>query len=803
MSTKMILPIQNAAILPDVEFQVGIDKLNAWERSRLGIDGNKAILLQTRTDKDREHLTAADFYPLGVLADIIHVADAPNGMFIHVRTHEKVRISNLAVTMSVIEADFEPVNETMDITFDGEREQLEQLKTLVRETAEHFRGGEYVEDYIRNIHTVRELAVAAAPFLGMSIEEQYAWLATDSYRERLMLIRDAFMKYRATVEMKVDLAKSDDTEEKAYKKAAIKKQMNVLQKELDEMDPEGAVDKDDFARKIAESGMPEDVRKEIEKTLERFQKEPETGAEYNSLHDYLDFVTTLKWKAEPGQPINIKKAREVLDRDHYGLEKVKERILQHLAVMSLYEKNGEEKQKGSILLLVGAPGTGKTSLGKSIAEALDREYIRISLGGIRDESEIRGHRRTYIGSMPGRIMQGIKRAGVMNPVMVLDEVDKLMGGINGDPSAALLEVLDPEQNTTFEDHYVNVPYDLSQVFFICTANNWDTIPQPLMDRMEVIQIQGYTPDEHFHIAKDYLVPQVREDTGLSAEQITFTDEALKKIIDEYTMEAGVRGLKKQLLTACRKAAQQIVEAESAEPGTEEANLKSIAVTEDNVEDFLGKKVINHDKVLKDNPAGVVTGLAWTQAGGEILFIESVAMNGSGQIRLTGQIGDVMRESAETAVSLVKSTFLDNGLDFKDRDIHIHIPQGAVQKDGPSAGITMFTAVTSLVTGKPVSPYLAMTGEISLRGQVLPIGGLPEKLMAAERAGIKKVLIPDDNVRDLDDVPEEIRDKLEIVPVKTVEDVIREALHITLPSRDPHPFVKQDPGKSGTAAPASL
>ena len=453
-------------------------------------------------------------------------------------------------------------------------------------------------------------------------------------------------------------------------------------------------------------------------------------------------------------------------------------------------------------------------MGKSVAEALGRKYVRISLGGIRDEAEIRGHRRTYIGSMPGRIMTGIKRAGVMDPVVVLDEVDKIMRSFDGDPSAALLEVLDPEQNSTFNDHYVDLPYDLSHVFFICTANTWDTIPQPLLDRMEVIELPGYTPVEHFEIAKRHLVPQAIAETGLTKDDIRFTDGAVRKIIADYTSEAGVRGLKKQLLAVCRKAAVKIVEGdftvenEDTEDKPENDAKTALAkrqlvIREKDVEDYLGKKKINHDKIMKDAPAGVVTGLAWTQAGGEILFIETVAMKGTGQIHLTGQIGDVMRESAETAVSLVKSTFMEQGLEFKDRDIHIHIPEGAVPKDGPSAGITMFTAVTSLVTGKPVSPYLAMTGEISLRGAVLPIGGLPEKLMAAVRSGVRKVLIPKDNVKDLEEVPEETKEKLEIVPVATVKEVIREALHIKLPERTVMPFAKEEKkGESGTAAPAA-
>ncbi|MBR2189777.1 MAG: endopeptidase La, partial [Eubacterium sp.] len=464
-------------------------------------------------------------------------------------------------------------------------------------------------------------------------------------------------------------------------------------------------------------------------------------------------------------------------------------------------------------------GTGKTSLGKSVAEALGRKYVRVSLGGIRDEAEIRGHRRTYVGAMPGRIMDGIKRSGAMNPVVVLDEVDKLSHGFEGDPASALLEVLDPEQNNTFTDHYMNIPYDLSNVFFICTANTYDTIPQPLLDRMEMIQLPGYTPIEKLQIAKKHLLPRALEDAGIEKKQLRVTDGAIRRIINEYTMESGVRGLKKQMDILCRKTAAKIVEqlsaadsaavkavkatkdqqaagasdstgsviasAAPAEPGKAAAPIPTdlrITVREKNVPDFLGNKGILHDRVLKHCPPGVVTGLAWTQAGGEILFIETTMMKGGGEIILTGQLGDVMKESATIALSLVKSTFMGEHLDLKDKDIHIHIPDGAVPKDGPSAGVTMFTALVSLLTGTPAQNDLAMTGEISLRGQVLPIGGLPEKLMAAQRAGVRKVLIPKDNVRDLEDVAKEVRETLEIVPVSTVQEVISQALGIRLPKQ---------------------
>ncbi|WP_274940817.1 endopeptidase La [Chordicoccus furentiruminis] len=790
MSTSsMILAFYNTVLLPDVEYRLSLEEISEAEKSRVKIDDGHVVLMPLKEAKKREELTADDFYALGVEAEVLDISEGPMGTFLHARTRGKVRSLSVETGADVLEGTFEPVEEVMDVTYVGEKTLLDTLKKTTTEVASKIKGGDYAIEYLKNLKSVNEYAAVFCQFFDMTAEEKYELLETGSFRERGKLILEAVKRFKGAIDLQVDLQSADDPEGIAYKKAAIKKQMNLLEKELKEMEPEREEDEDSFEKRIEASGMPDNVRKEVERVLRRFEQEPTNGAEYNSLYNYLDFVTTLKWKVEKQDPIDLKKARKIMDRDHYGLDKVKERILQHLAVMSLNENADAPDQKGSILLLVGAPGTGKTSMGRSVAEALGRKYVRISLGGIRDEAEIRGHRRTYIGAMPGRIMEGIKRSGSMNPVVVLDEVDKIKSSFDGDPSAALLEALDPEQNATFEDHYVDLPYDLSHVFFICTANTWDTIPQPLLDRMEVIELAGYTPAEHFHIAKEHLVPQALHETGLSKKDIRFTDGALRKIISDYTMEAGVRGLKKQLLAVCRKAAVRIVEGRIGDgSGKEEApEAGPVIVREKNLEEFLGRKKVSHDRVMKANPAGVVTGLAWTQAGGEILFIESVAMNGTGQIHLTGQIGDVMKESAETAVSLVRSMFMDSGLDFAKRDIHIHIPEGAVPKDGPSAGITMFTAVTSLVTGIPVDPRLAMTGEISLRGQVLPIGGLPEKLMAANRAGIRKVLIPKENARDLEDVPEEVRRELEIISVSTVRDVIREALHVRLPEPDQHPF----------------
>ncbi len=474
------------------------------------------------------------------------------------------------------------------------------------------------------------------------------------------------------------------------------------------------------------------------------------------LYDYLDFVTGLSWKKADAERIDLDAARRILDEDHYGLKKVKERVIQQIAVMNL-----KKRQSGSILLFVGAPGTGKTSIGRSIARALGREYVRVSLGGVHDESDIRGHRRTYIGAMPGRIMDGIHKSGVSNPVMVLDEVDKLSASYHGSPASALLEVLDPEQNNTFTDHYMNVPYDLSDVLFICTANTTDTIPEPLLNRMEVIQFTGYTPLEKLEIARKHLVPKSMESMGVTPAQMTVEDDALKTLIADYTMEAGVRGLRRHIDTLCRALAVEI----ASDPA------RTVTVTPDVVREQMDTRPILHNEVLPEPRAGVVTGLAWTPVGGEILYIETLFTRGKGEVIITGQLGDVMKESAQLAVSLVKSMFPESAEVFRRNDLHIHVPAGAVPKDGPSAGVTLTTAIASLVTGRVVDTHIAMTGEVSLRGAVTPIGGLPEKLMAAQRAGVTRVFIPKANTFDLKDVAQEVRDRIEIVPVSSVAEIL--------------------------------
>ena len=570
---------------------------------------------------------------------------------------------------------------------------------------------------------------------------------------------DYLLKQKESLKLQFEMAeKLTEKANKNYRESVLREQLKAIQNELNEGKSQGSKKDKNYLNKIEEAQMPIEIKEAALDELEKLESQSPNSSEYNIIRNYLDLLVKLPWKKSEPKVINLGEARRILDEQHYGLEKVKDRIIQHLAVMQL-----KKDKKGSILLLVGPPGTGKTSLGKSIAEALDRKYIRLSLGGIRDEAEIRGHRRTYIGAMPGRIIQSIKKAGEINPVMVLDEVDKLMTGYNGDPASALLEVLDPEQNNSFTDHYLDLPYDLSEVFFVATANSLDNIPRPLLDRMEIIPISSYTMNEKFHIGKNHLIPSILEEHGLNKDQLVIEDEALEKIISEYTQEAGVRGLKKQLATLARITSEKIVSNKVELP---------FKVTVDQLDDLLGRKVSSHDKAQKDNPPGVVTGLAWTAVGGEILFIEATDMIGTGQVTLTGQLGDVMKESAKISLSLLKSRLPINAINFKERDLHIHVPSGSVPKDGPSAGITLFTALASLVTGIKVDPKLAMTGEITLRGAVLPIGGLKEKLLGAQRAGITKILIPKDNLIDLKDVPEEVKNQLTIITVETIEDVLR-------------------------------
>ena len=760
----LVIPIYNTIILPDVQYNLEPDSLTDREKSALKVE-DTVILLPLKEEKTREELRVEDFYPIGLTGVIKGIRNADGDLIMAVRTELKVKVVNLVANREVLNAEYEIIYDEADI---DEREQRAVFNMVLENLAQissYFQWGSWAMRFSEKLDNVNEVISIVGPYTDLTVEEKYAMLETDSLMERYHLISEAMLKYKDLVELQVDINKKiQDKQGDNYRESMIRRQIDLLNDELAEYNQDELSDVKRLEGKIEEAGFPEEVKDEIDRVFNKFRQMGSDDHEYGSTLEYLEFVTALSWKSEEEQEIDIKKAKEILNKSHHGLKKPKERVIEQIAVMALKKQNA-----GSIILFTGAPGTGKTSMGKAIAEALGRKYIRISLGGIKDEAEIRGHRRTYVGAMPGRIMESIKRSGVNNPVIVLDEIDKLgYGSFNGDPESALLEVLDPEQNVTFTDHYMNVPYDLSKVLFICTANSIDEMSEPLLDRMEIIELSGYTAEEKFHIAKEHLMSKSLEETGLLKKNIGISDSVLKNIIANYTMEAGVRGLKKQIDKLMRQAAVKILEKE----------VEKVVIKKDDLPKLLGNKKALHDKVLKHNIPGVVTGLAWTQAGGEILFIETTAFAGTGQIVITGQLGDVMKESATIAVNLVKSLLFDKKIDFRDKDIHIHVPSGSVPKDGPSAGITMFTAIISLVLGIKVDSLLAMTGEISLRGQVLPIGGLPEKLMAAERAGIKKVLIPMSNKEDLTDVPESTKKSLEIVLVDTVTDVAKEALGLS-------------------------
>ena len=751
----IIRPVFNILLLPDITYFFKRDFFPGAAADQIEV-GTDILFPFLKNEVDETTVTIDDIYPVGMSARVESIGDDDS---IQIRTLERVSLDDIELDENgqiTATASIRP--EVDDLPLEEEKQTFTNLRNSLLKFVQNYQWGIWARSYIIQRKNIYDLGSALSDYLNITSEEKYAIVETDSRRERCELIENAIKEFMevAKVSSEAQEAQKGD-QEQLYREAAIKKQIDYLQKELDEMHPENISDVRAFEKKIQESGMNEDARKEADKVLNRMKQEGKDGHEYGLLYDYLDFVTSLSWKHPEFTPIDLNRAEEILNEDHYGLKKVKERIIQQIAVMAL-----NRKQYGSILLFVGAPGTGKTSIGQSIARALNREYVRISLGGIRDEAEIRGHRRTYIGAMPGRIMEGIKRSGVSNPVVVLDEVDKLAKDYGGDPASALLEVLDPEQNSTFTDHYMNVPYDLSNVLFVCTANSTDTIPEPLLNRMEVIDFPGYTAVEKFHIARKHLLPKAMDAMGIQKKMLKITDGALRKVIEDYTMESGVRGLKKQIDMLCRSAAVRLVKEEG----------QTLTVTKSNLKDYLGRKKLHHDQKLISTQPGVVTGLAWTQAGGEILFIETKLTEGEGKVIITGQLGDVMKESVQIALTLVKSLYPKESKVFQDHDLHIHVPEGAVPKDGPSAGITLTTALASLVTGKAVSPDYAMTGEVSLRGGVLPIGGLPEKLMAAQRAGITKILIPFDNADDLEDVAAEVKDKLKITPVKKVSDVLK-------------------------------
>ncbi len=613
---------------------------------------------------------------------------------------------------------------------------------------------------IKDAGTLADMIVST---INSSIEEKQRILETTNVRDRLKDATRITNRQLEIIELgnKIQQQVKGDLD-KRQREFYLREQLKAIKDELGEKDEE-SVDIDEFKSRIESAGLPEEARKEADRELKRLSKMHPSSAEYTVSTTYLDWLTTLPWQKNTTDNLDIKKARQILDDEHYGLEKPKKRIIEYLAVRKL-----KPDSKGPILCFVGPPGTGKTSLGQSIAHALGRKFVRISLGGVRDEAEIRGHRRTYIGALPGRIIQGIRRAESNNPVFMLDEIDKVGSDFRGDPSAALLEVLDPQQNFSFSDHYLDVAFDLSKVMFITTANILDTVPPALRDRMEVLQLLGYTQEEKVKIANRFLIPRQRTEHGIKASQITFTQAAVKHIIQGYTREAGLRNLEREIANICRGLATQIAGGE----------VKKATIKPEDVAGYLGPVRFTPETKARVLIPGVATGLAWTPVGGELLFIEATAMKGQNRLTLTGQLGDVMKESAQAALTFIRTHTKDLGIEddfFEKKDIHIHIPAGAIPKDGPSAGVTLLTALVSFVTGKKVKKDLAMTGEITLRGQVLPVGGIKEKMLAAHRAGIKTVILPQENQKDLEELPENVRKQITFHFVDKMLDVVKLAL----------------------------
>ena len=749
-----VVPVYNMITVPDSNLYLQTEVYRAMT-GRAPVENEKVTVIVAKKEAPRRELESDSFYPIGVSGQIREVNEQG---YLVIRLKARVNLDEvyvfpdktieLTVSRRADVEDLDPADAALRLT---------AIKEELLSFSRGFEWGEALRSFVAAWDSIGDVGAGMSPWMTASNEARYALLAEDSQKARFDALEALIYENLelARVRLKAQSAQRAD-HEKLYKEQALRKQIEYLQQELDELHPEEESDLRALEKKIETCGMNETALKEARKLLSRLKSEGQNGHESGMLTDYLEFLTSLPWKKEDAKTISLDEAERILDADHFGLEKVKKRILEQLAVMQL-----KGRQSGSILLFVGAPGTGKTSIGQSIARALGREYVRVSLGGVRDEADIRGHRRTYIGAMPGRILDGIAKCGASNPVMVLDEVDKLSVSYNGDPAAALLEVLDPEQNSSFTDHYLNVPYDLSDVLFICTANTLDTIPEPLLNRMEVIRFQGYTPLEKQEIALRHLLPKALEQAGLKDGDIDISDETVAHIISEYTREAGVRGLKKRIDTLCRAAAVLLVRGAKS----------PVAMTPDNLREYMDMSPIRQKSVKESAEPGVVTGLAWTQVGGDVLYIETKATKGSGKLTITGQLGDVMKESAQIAVSLVKSLYPDKAELLEKEDLHIHVPDGATPKDGPSAGITLTTALASLISGVPVPPAVAMTGEVSLQGSVNPIGGLPEKLMAAQRSGVKKVFIPADNLDDLRDVAKEVREQLIIIPVQSVSEVL--------------------------------
>ncbi|MFD2169042.1 endopeptidase La [Tumebacillus lipolyticus] len=762
--TLPLLPLRGLIVYPTMvmHFDVGREvSVKAVERAMVG---ENLILLVSQVETQIDDPEPDDLFEVGTVAKVKQMLKLPNGtMRVIVEGLHRASIASYVEREECYVVEVEELPEPTE--YDSEAEAL--MRAVLHQFEQYIKVSKKITQEtlaaVTDIDEPGRLADAIASHLTLKITDKQEILEAVDVKERLERLLKILSDEREVLELERKINQRVRKQmEKTQKEYYLREQMKAIQKELGDKEGRGG-EAEELRELAAKKNLPEDVREKVEKEIDRLEKMPTSSAEGSVIRTYIDWLLAVPWTEESVEEIDILKAEQVLDEEHHGLEKVKERILEYLAVQKLVKK-----LKGPILCLAGPPGVGKTSLARSIAKALNRKFVRVSLGGVRDEAEIRGHRRTYVGAMPGRVIQGMKSAGEVNPLFLLDEIDKMTSDFRGDPSSALLEVLDPEQNNTFSDHYIEIPYDLSKVMFITTANVLHNIPQPLMDRMEVINLSGYTEVEKLHIAKDHLLKKQLENHGLQPEQVEIVDETIYEIIRGYTREAGVRSLERQLASLCRKAAKKIVAGE----------VEHVQITPENLPDYLGGARFRHGLAEKEDQIGVVTGLAWTAVGGETLVIEATTYAGKGKLTLTGQLGDVMKESAQAAFSYIRSRSDALGVDpdfLEKTDIHLHIPEGAIPKDGPSAGISMCTALISQLTGVPVSREVAMTGEITLRGHVLPIGGVKEKCMAAHRAGIKKVLLPIENKKDIEDIPESVREELQIVLVERIDQVLKEAL----------------------------
>ncbi|WP_404404165.1 endopeptidase La [Jeotgalibacillus malaysiensis] len=764
IQTLPLLPLRGLLVYPTMVLHIDVGRERSIQALEKAMMDDHMIFLSTQKDMAIDQPEQDDLAGMGTLTKVKQMLKLPNGTIrVLVEGIERGKIT------SFVESD--PFFTVEVESFPDDPEKSPEYEALMRTLTDYFE--QYIalskkvsKETLNTVLDIEEpgrLADIVASHLPLKLKMKQEILDTTDIKKRITALIETINNEKEVLSLEKKIGQRvKKSMERTQKEYYLREQMKAIQKELGDKDGKtGEIS--DLAKRIRQAQMPESIEKIARKELDRYEKVPATSAESSVIRNYIEWLITVPWSQSTKDDLDIKKAEKILDRDHYGLEKVKERVLEYLAVQQL-----TKSLKGPILCLAGPPGVGKTSLARSIAESVGRKFVRASLGGVRDESEIRGHRRTYVGAMPGRIIQGMKKAGTVNPVFLLDEIDKMSNDFRGDPSSAMLEVLDPEQNNSFSDHFIEEPYDLSKVMFIATANNLSTIPGPLRDRMEIITIAGYTEIEKINIAKNHLLPKQIKENGLSKSQLQIRDEAIKDIVRYHTREAGVRSLERQLATVCRKAAKMIVGEEK----------KKVVVTSKSLSEFLGKKKFRYGQAEEEDQIGVATGLAYTTVGGDTLQIEVSLSPGKGKLVLTGKLGDVMKESAQTAFSFVRSRAEQFKLEenfHEKHDIHIHVPEGAVPKDGPSAGITIVTALVSALTERPIKKEIGMTGEVTLRGRVLPIGGLKEKSLSAHRAGLTTIIIPKDNERDIDDIPESVRAELTFIPVSHVDQVLEIAL----------------------------